>query len=260
MAEIKKTRRIRQTWLKDSGQFEKPAQFADGSWDIKLTSFLEEIAADLDYVKVLPEKRLPPHYASAAERERFIKKMELYTSFDVTPYFDHQYFRNARMVGNLERSIENAGALGAKAIEFWNIGEAITARRWAEVVRVAQAADLEVIFEFHPVPVFDRFSPERAINTAEILEAAKPCFDAGVRLLMIDHKVLDYLGEGAAEVLPQLVDTLGAENIIFEVESDKFRQHMKRYLGILGPDINVSNITPDQAFSVEAMRREAARK
>ena len=45
------------------------------------------------------------------------------------------------------------------------------------------------------------------------------------------------------------------EKIVFEVESDKFWEHLERYFSLLGPDINVANIIPDQAFSVETMRR-----
>jgi phosphosulfolactate synthase (CoM biosynthesis protein A) len=252
--EFEKPRKVRQTWLKETGLFEKQWQFGEETWAEKLTSFLKKMAPSLDYVKLLPYKHLPPHRHLGNQREVFIQKMDLYKSFDIIPYFDHQYFRNARMVGNLEQSIEDAGKMGAKAMEFWNIGEPISPQRWASLVRLANANGMEVIYEFHPRTSFDPFTPAEPTSAEDILETAKPCFDAGASLLMIDHKEFDYLDDRAEEVLPELIDKLGMGKVVFEVESDKYWEHLERYFKLLGPDINVANIIPDQAFSVETMR------
>ena len=75
---------------------------------------------------------------------------------------------------------------------------------------------------------------------------------------MIDHKEFDFLGERAEAELGKLVDVLGLHRIVFEVESEKFWEHLKTYFRLFGPDANVANITPDQAFAVEPMRREAS--
>jgi phosphosulfolactate synthase (CoM biosynthesis protein A) len=245
-----KPRKTGQTWLKDTGAFER--NFGEEGGYEKLKAFLNEVASKVDYVKLGATQH------TGKQRDGFIKKMALYRDADIRPYLDHQYFRNARMVGNLEQSIEDAAKLGMAAMEFWNVGEPISPKRWADLVRLATKNSIQVIFEFHPQTWFDPFAPLEPTTAEEIWETVEPCFDAGASLLMIDHKEFDYLGDRAEEELKKLITRLGKEKMVFEVESEKYWEHLKRYFRLLGPDVSVANIIPDQVYSVDVLREETA--
>ena len=71
--------------------------------------------------------------------------------------------------------------------------------------------------------------------------------------MMVDHDAFELLGETAEDEIGQLIETLGLEKLVFEVDSpkagrDKWHQHLTRYITLFGPDCNVSNIMPSQVY------------
>ena len=237
---------VRQIWLKDSGHFQR--KWGEEKELEKLTEFLQKEASGIDYVK------FGPSHLVGRRRERLPAKTEIYRRFSLIPYLDHAYFRDARSENRLEEAIAEVPSLGVAAMEFWNIGEAISPARWKELVTQASRSGVQIIYEFHPAHHFDPAIPPEATTAEDILRAAAPCLEAGATHLMFDHKEFDHLAERAERELPKLVSELGSSRVIFEVETSKHREHLELYFRYLGPDINVANIAPDQVGDVASLR------
>ena len=75
---------------------------------------------------------------------------------------------------------------------------------------------------------------------------------------MIDHDAFDLLGKRIVDEIGPLIDALGLEKLVFEVDSpkagrDKWYRHLKRYVTLFGPEGSVSNIMPSQVMFVESI-------
>ena len=246
-----KPRQLRQTWLKDVGFDEAP--YLERMGLVELADFLEVSAPRLDYVKIVTNQIL---YSPAAWLQR---KIETYQRFEVQPYLDHTYFMHAYRHGVVDKAICAGRALGFRVIEFMNTWDDVTPQQWHVWRQVALDNDMELIFEFHPRYNWDQKQPKRASSAAKMLEAAEPFLGAGAFKMMIDHDEFDLLGERAADEIGILIEQLGLEKLVFEVDSpksgrDRWHQHLTRYFGLFGPECNVSNIMPSQAMFVESMR------
>jgi phosphosulfolactate synthase (CoM biosynthesis protein A) len=251
-----KPRTIGQTWLKDPG-------LADSEWGSRiglteLADFLDAMASRIDYVKFMPEQVIIcPHGWLA-------RKVETYARYGVPAYFDHGYFNLAQRTGvRLEDAILASRELGISTMEFWNAGKPVSPARWGELTRFAASNELKIIFEYHPAHLFDTTTglrlrtpsvPERPIDVDEIVRTAMPCLEAGAMAVMVDHKTFDDLGDRAEEVLVALVNRLGIARVIFEVDSEKHKEHLAGYLKIIGPEANLANLLPGQLTSVDIMR------
>ena len=242
-----KPRQVRQTWLKETG-------VSRGRWSDKmglrgLADYLEVMAPRVDYVKVVP------NHVINSSHEWFMRKVSTYMEYSVAPYFDHAFFKQIHSQGKIEQGIAAAAELGMPAMEFMNVYPTISARRWTELVKLATANNVNVIYEFHPPHTVDKNQPKKPATSEEILRAAMPCLEAGATFVMFDHKEFDMHGERAAEAMEKLVDELGHARLVFEVDSSTWSEHLRRYFRLFGSEINVSNIFPSQVMEVEKLRQ-----
>ena len=240
----------RRNWLKDNGTFVKKFGPTPAAFDL-LGEHLDVIRDRGSYVKVVTD-RIP--------REPLIEKMRLYRDRGLRTYLDHAYFGRARMYGDLEQRVGDAHELGVAAIEFYNIGEPIAPDRWRDLYRRATDTGLEVIYEYHPPMKFGRpGDPSHAVrvDADEILRVAGTVLDCGARYLMLDHDTHKH-AVGGLDTYEQVMDRLGRDRVVVEVESQAILRDMRLFIGRFGRDVPLSNITFEQALAIEALRDRAA--
>ena len=246
-----KPRELRQTWLKDVGYDEAP--YLERMGLVELADFLEVTAPRLDFVKIVTNQVI---YSPTDWMKR---KIETYQRYDIEPYLDHTYFMRAFQHNVVDEAIVAGRALGFRVIEFMNTWDDVSPQQWQTWRQLALDNDMRIIFEFHPRYNWDRSQPEQASSAEVMLEAAMPFLEAGAFKVMIDHDEFEFLGDQASDEIGKLIDKLGLELLVFEVDSptsgrDKWKRHLTSYISLFGPDCNISNIMPSQAMFVESMR------
>ena len=189
-----KPREVRQTWLKDPGF--RLATWGEKMGLLELPDYLEVMGPRLDYVKLFPSD------AINSPRDWFMRKVATYADYSVISYFDHAYFRMAWREGKVEQAIAAAAELGVRIIELTNLDGSISAQQWTEIVKFASSHDMRTVYELFPawkrrIPRRDVAKCAQPSKSAEILDSAMPCLDAGAVALMIDHGEFELHGEQA---------------------------------------------------------------
>ena len=247
-----KPRQLRQTWLKDVG-FDEAPNYSERMGLVELADFLEVAAARLDFVKIVTTQVL---YSPTDWLKR---KIKTYQQFDIEPYLDHTYFKQAYAHGVVDEAIAAGRALGFRVIEFMNTGDDISEQQWKSWRKIALENDMQMIFEHHPPYNWDQSQPPRASSAEQILREAAPFLEDGAFIVMIDHDEFDLQGAQAATEIGKVAAELGLERLVFEATSPKdgpmlWHDNLTLYFKLFGEHCNVANVMPSQAMFVESMR------
>lgn len=252
-----KPRALRQTWLKDVGYDEAP-HYVERMGLTELEDFLQVAGQRLDYVKIVTTQVI------YSPRDWLRRKVAAYQRHGVEPYLDHGFFMTAYHKGVVEEAIVAARDLGFRVIEFMNTTDEVSPAQWKAWRKFALEHDMRIIQEHHPLCNWDKSLPPRPSSAQQILRGVAPALADGAFIVMIDHEELELQGQWAGEVIGEVVDELGLENLVFEATSPKegpmfWHDNLTSYFKIFGENCNVSNVMPSQALFVETMRAQAGR-
>ena len=247
-----KTRTKNQLWIKDVGYDEAP-WYSERMGLLELEDFLEVAGERIDYVKIATTQVL-------GHPETWLKrKMALYQKHSIQPYLDHGYFLRAFRLGVVDEAIEAGAALGFSVMEFMNTFGDVPERQLRKWRSLARDCGMSLIYEHHPERGWRKSVADRPATPAEIIEGAEPFLADGAFTLLIDHEEIEIQGDGAADVIGEVVEALGKERVAFELTSTKeapmtWYSNLLNYFSMFGTDCNVTNVMPSQVMFVDPLR------
>ena len=238
----------KQIWLKDTGPYVKT--WGEAGLDL-FAEFIDGIQGLVDYAKIAVDR---------ISRDGYKRKYEIYRDAGIRTYVDHGPFGRARMLGLADEFVDDAAHMGIGVVEFWNIGEPLSDRRWKELTHRVLNHGMEVTFEFHPPGKWNKYAESRPVTADDILRAADPVLDAGASYLMLDHDTLKHCGSAMEEVYNGVLERVGRKHVVLEIESQQYWQHILLFYRHFGTDVNISNVTFDQILAVDVLRAQVERE
>ena len=247
-----KPRTKNQLWIKDVGYDEAP-WYSERMGLLELEDFLEVAGERIDYVKLATTQVL-------GHPETWLKrKIALYQEHSIQPYLDHGYFLRAFRLGVVDEAIEAGAALGFSVMEFMNTFGDVPERQLRKWRSLARDCGMSLIYEHHPERGWRKGVADRPATSAEIIEGAEPFLADGAFTLLIDHEEIEIQEDAAADVIGDVVETLGKERVAFELTSTKeapmkWYSNLLDYFSMFGTDCNVTNVMPSQVMFVDPLR------
>lgn len=196
--------------------------------------FLETYAPFVDYVKI-------SNMAPRLYPETFLKrKLELYQSHNVTPFFGGIMFENALAQGKRDAFFDYLGTLGNPAIELSDNIIDLDEDKLMSAIAQATGQGLMVFVEWGEKYTKKMFDPEVAA------QQIKSSLDAGAAYVIFERAELDQIFSApdfpaGLTLLENLAKAVGPQNLIFEAETQEQLIGLLRHFGRdvnLGPNID----------------------
>ena len=247
-----KPRTKNQLWIKDVGYDEAP-WYSERMGLLELEDFLKVAGERIDYVKIATTQVL-------GHPENWLKrKIALYQEHSIQPYLDHGYFLRAFRLGVVDEAIEAGAALGFSVMEFMNTFGDVPERQLRKWRSLARDCGMSLIYEHHPERGWRKGVADRPATSAEIIAGAEPFLADGAFTLLIDHEEIEIQEDAAADVIGEVVASLGKERVAFELTSTKeapmtWYSNLLNYFSMFGTDCNVTNVMPSQVMLVDPLR------
>ena len=248
----RKPRTKNQLWIKDVGYDEAP-WYSERMGLPELEDFLKVAGERIDYVKIATTQVL-------GHPENWLKrKIALYQEHSIQPYLDHGYFLRAFRLGVVDKAIEAGAALGFSVMEFMNTFGDVPERQLRKWRSLARDCGMSLIYEHHPERGWRKGVADRPATSAEIIAGAEPFLADGAFTLLIDHEEIEIQKDAAADVIGEVVESLGKERVAFELTSTKeapmtWYSNLLNYFSMFGTDCNVTNVMPSQVMFVDPLR------
>jgi phosphosulfolactate synthase len=177
-------------------------------------------------------------------------KLRLLGRHDVTACPGGTLLEVAALQGRAEACLEWAAACGFTQVEVSDglglLGED------AKVALIRRAAAT-----FTVVSEVGMKDPTSVLTPATWVELARADLDAGASAVLTEGRESGMVGLYAADgsvrgdVVDALLDSVGAEHLIFEAP----HRHQQAWLiRRIGPDVNLANVAPREAVGLEALR------
>jgi phosphosulfolactate synthase len=185
------------------------------------------------------------------------RKLQQYLEHGVKPFIGgqfHEYVFAVHGVGTLPAFYAEAKAVGFTTIEISDNVVPLTAAQRRDQIRAATDAGLEV---FGEVGAKDRHS-----TAAELIDQAGDCFAAGATLVLVEAAELVTAGQPNRRMLDELARHLDMTRVMIElpgpwiadVRTCDIELLKKLLVAMLGPDVNVANVSPETVIDFEATR------
>ena len=213
--------------------------------------FLETYAEFVDYVKI--SNMAPRLYPEAFLK----KKLDLFTRYDVMPFFGGIMFENAYAQGKVEQLFDYLSAINAPALEISDNIISISEDELCAHIATAKANGMVVFVEWgekYPEALFD-------VNRA--IDEIRGRLDAGAHAVIFERAELDQIFQpeqhkDGIERLARLRKAFDRQELIFEAET---RAQMVGLLDAFGRDVNLGpNIDFEEVKWLEPSRLGVSRE
>lgn len=183
------------------------------------------------------------------------KKVEMYKSFDITPYTGGTLFEIAYTNNKVKEFFEEAKSIGFEAIEISDGSTYMEKDEKLEFISIAKEEGFYILSEVGKKdPVADS-----EIDLDERIELVNAELKAGSDKVIIEAReggknigIFDEKGVAKEEEVDYITKHIPQENIIWEAPN---KDQQVYFVLKLGKDVNLGNISSDDITSLETIRR-----
>lgn len=188
------------------------------------------------------------------EQEIIKAKVEMYKSFDITPYTGGTLFELAYRQHKLEEFFEEARNLGFPAVEISDGSTSIVHEDKLNAIKRAEAEGFEVLSEVGKKdPNLDK-----ELTLDERIEYMQQELDAGSSLVIVEAReggknigIFDKSGNAKEDEIDYIVDNFDASKILWEAPN---KDQQVFFILKLGNTVNLGNVSTDDITSLETLR------
>lgn len=189
------------------------------------------------------------------EQDIIRSKVEMYQSYDITPYTGGTLFELACYQNKLNEFYQEAHDLGFTAIEVSDGSSHIPHDKKLEYIKEAKKEGFEVLSEV------GKKNPDldKEITVAERVEFMKEEYKAGSSLVIVEAReggknigIYDSKGNAKESEIDYILDNFDSNKILWEAPN---KDQQVFFILKLGNDVNLGNISSDEITSLETLRR-----
>lgn len=189
------------------------------------------------------------------EQEIIKDKVEMYKSFDITPYTGGTLFELAYKKDLLDEFFNEAHNLGFPAIEISDGSSTIPHDEKINCIKLAKEEGFEVLSEVGKKnPVLDK-----ELTLDERIDYMEKELDAGSSLIIVEAReggknigIYDASGNAKEDEIDYILNHINGDKILWEAPN---KDQQVFFLLKLGNDVNLGNISSDEITSLETLRR-----
>ena len=182
-------------------------------------------------------------------------KVEMYKSFDITPYTGGTLFELAYMQGKLDEFLKEARNLGFPAVEISDGSTSISHDDKLDCIRKAKREGFEVLSEV------GKKNPEldKELALEERIRYMQEELDAGSSLVIVEAReggknigIFDKAGNAKEDEIDVILDKINPEKILWEAPN---KDQQVFFILKLGNTVNLGNVSSDDITSLETLRQ-----
>lgn len=219
----------------------------DGWMGLRGTEDFLDVAGDfVDFVK-LPTTQVLLYPGNWVQ-----KKIHLLKSYGIEVYTGGLLFEIAWLQKKTISLFKGLKEIGCPTIEISENFITLDAPERIQLIQEAIKQGLKVIYEY------GRKYPKAMLHVDDIEREIKPVLEAGVDHVILERSEIDQFKDNP-DILKNLVQKIGMENIILEVNPDDFPAYHVWLIKTLGSEVSLANVAPGQALKLEQFRRGMGR-
>lgn len=182
-------------------------------------------------------------------------KVEMYKSFDITPYTGGTLFELAYMQGKLDEFLKEARNLGFPAVEISDGSTSISHDDKLDCIRKAKREGFEVLSEV------GKKNPEldKELALEERIRYMQEELDAGSSLVIVEAReggknigIFDKAGNAKEDEIDVILDKINPKKILWEAPN---KDQQVFFILKLGNTVNLGNVSSDDITSLETLRQ-----
>ena len=189
------------------------------------------------------------------EQDIVSAKVEMYKSFDITPYTGGTLFELAYMQGKLDEFLKEARNLGFPAVEISDGSTSISHDDKLDCIRKAKREGFEVLSEV------GKKNPEldKELALEERIRYMQEELDAGSSLVIVEAReggknigIFDKAGNAKEDEIDVILDKINPKKILWEAPN---KDQQVFFILKLGNTVNLGNVSSDDITSLETLRQ-----
>ena len=189
------------------------------------------------------------------EQDIVSAKVEMYKSFDITPYTGGTLFELAYMQGKLDEFLKEARNLGFPAVEISDGSTRISHDDKLDCIRKAKREGFEVLSEV------GKKNPEldKELALEERIRYMQEELDAGSSLVIVEAReggknigIFDKAGNAKEDEIDVILDKINPKKILWEAPN---KDQQVFFILKLGNTVNLGNVSSDDITSLETLRQ-----
>ena len=189
------------------------------------------------------------------EQDIIRKKVEMYKSYNITPYTGGTLFELAYMNNKLEEFFQEAHDLGFEAIEVSDGSTTIAHDKKLECIEAAKKDGFEVLSEV------GKKDPEldKKLSLDERIEYMQAELDSGSLLIIVEAReggkdigIYDKSGNAKEDEIDYILNNFNGDKLLWEAPN---KDQQVFFILKLGNDVNLGNVSTDDITSLETLRR-----
>ena len=188
------------------------------------------------------------------EQDIIRKKVEMYKSYNITPYTGGTLFELAYMNNKLEEFFQEAHDLGFEAIEVSDGSTTIAHDKKLECIEAAKKDGFEVLSEV------GKKDPEldKKLSLDERIEYMQAELDSGSSLIIVEAReggkdigIYDKSGNAKEDEIDYILNNFNGDKLLWEAPN---KDQQVFFILKLGNDVNLGNVSTDDITSLETLR------
>ncbi len=205
----------------------------------------------IDYFKVGHPMMFQP-------RELVMRKLALLKKHDIHPYVGGNTTEAVIRQGCVEQFLDELQELGISVVEVSSTVLSLTIGQKVMMIQKARERGFTVFAEVGK-KLIGTGGPKGRMPTSEVIREMKECLSAGAFKVVYEHTEIEQLpGEEAGFTrLLEVAGAVGADNIMFEVPIDQWREisvYGASYILSFGPNVNIGDVDPVHVLMMELLR------
>lgn len=209
-------------------------------------NLLETAAPYIDFLKLT--------FGTAAlyQADTLKRKLKLAANRGVAVYTGGTFFEIAHWQNKTKAFLSKLSELGFKWVEISDGTIQLTSAQRRQVIEWAFQTGLKVITEV------GKKNPENQPDELSLIEMIKNDLEMGVSWVIVEAResgqgigIFDSQGGVIEEKLSRLKEEIPDEKVIWEAP---LKKQQVKLINEFGPNVNLGNIPPSEAFALEALR------
>lgn len=207
-----------------------------------LSAYLDCVGEYVDYAKIYAMNAL------LLPREAVRRIVGIYKDYGVTPYAGGILFEYAVQKNELEGYVRHLHSIGMPLLEVSENYITLSQEDRARHIDQLTKTGFNVIYEFgrkNPTEPFSLDNLENIINSN---------IEAGVEHTIIEQSEIDYVTAEDPGILTDITQSAWFDKVFIEANPYTFPKEHVGLLEKFGADVNLANITADQALRLQGLR------
>ena len=207
-----------------------------------VADYLNCVAEYIDYAKIYAMNALllPATVVSQIVR--------CYREAGVTPYAGGILFEYAHKQGEFEGYVRHLKSVGMPQVEVSENYITLSAEQRRRYIGDLQAHGFTVIYEF------GRKNPSETLSVEKLEQIVLDNVELGVPHTIIEQSEIDYVSARNPGILSAIVKSAWFHHVFIEADPYAFPKGHVELLDKFGKDVNLANITADQALRMQGFR------